>query len=42
MVASSACACSPVIPGLSLSGDLVYRIYTHPYELQETNRIWNA
>ena len=31
-----------VSPGLSLSGDLIYRKFTHPYELQETNRIWNA
>jgi hypothetical protein len=30
-----------VIPGLSLGADLVHRIFTHPYELQETNRIWN-
>jgi hypothetical protein len=31
-----------VSPGLSLSGDLIFRKFTHPYELQETNRIWNA
>ena len=30
-----------VIPGLSLAGDFIYRDFTHPYELQETNRIWN-
>jgi hypothetical protein len=30
-----------IMPGLSLSGDLIYRVFTHPYELQETNRIWN-
>jgi hypothetical protein len=31
-----------VSPGLSLSGDLIFRKFTHPYELQETNRIWNG
>jgi hypothetical protein len=28
-------------PGLSLGGDFVYRIFTHPFEMFETNRIWN-
>jgi hypothetical protein len=28
-------------PGLSLGGDLVYRVFTHPYEIFETNLIWN-
>jgi hypothetical protein len=28
-------------PGLSLGGDFVYRVFTHPFETFETNRIWN-
>ena len=31
-----------VYPGVSLSGDLIYRLYTNPFELAETNRIWNG
>jgi hypothetical protein len=31
-----------VIQGLAMSADFVYRKYTNPYEVVETNRIWNA
>ena len=31
-----------LVPGISLGGDFVYRRFSRPYELQETNRIWNA
>ena len=31
-----------LVPGISLGGDLVYRQFTRPYELRETNRIWNG
>jgi hypothetical protein len=31
-----------LVPGLSLGGDLIYRVFTHPYEILETNYIWNA
>ena len=31
-----------VFPGVGLSLDLVYRTFANQYELQETNRIWNA
>ena len=31
-----------VLPGIALSGDFVYRLFTHPYETLETNRIWNT
>jgi hypothetical protein len=31
-----------IFPGIALSGDFVYRLFTHPYETLETNRIWNA
>jgi hypothetical protein len=30
-----------LVPGLSLGGDFVYRVFTHPYEIFETNMIWN-
>jgi hypothetical protein len=30
-----------LVPGISLGTDLVYRKFTNPYELRETNRIWN-
>lgn len=30
-----------VIQGVGLGADLVYRLYTYPYEVYETNRIWN-
>jgi hypothetical protein len=30
-----------VVQGLALSLDFVHRSYTHPYEINETNRIWN-
>jgi hypothetical protein len=30
-----------ILPGMSLASDMVYRVFTHPYELIETNRIWN-
>jgi hypothetical protein len=30
-----------VVPGFSLGADAIYRVFTHPYELYETNRIWN-
>jgi hypothetical protein len=30
-----------VVQGLGLGADLVYRKFTNPYELAETNRIWN-
>jgi hypothetical protein len=30
-----------VVTGLSLSSDLIYRDFTNPYEVSETNRIWN-
>jgi hypothetical protein len=30
-----------VLTGLSLSSDLIYRRFTRPYEVMETNRIWN-
>ena len=30
-----------LVPGLSLGGDFVYRVFTHPFEIYETNRIWN-
>ncbi len=29
-----------VVQGLALGADLVYRLYTYPYETLETNRIW--
>jgi hypothetical protein len=30
-----------LFPGVSLGGDFVYRVFTHPFEMFETNRIWN-
>lgn len=30
-----------VVPGLSFGGDFVHRVFTHPFEIYETNRIWN-
>jgi hypothetical protein len=30
-----------VLQGVGLGGDVVYRLYTRPYEGFETNRIWN-
>jgi hypothetical protein len=30
-----------VATGVSLSSDLIYRRFTRPYEVMETNRIWN-
>ncbi len=30
-----------ISPGLALGTDLVYRLYTYPYEDRETNRIWS-
>jgi hypothetical protein len=30
-----------LIPGVSLSTDLIYRHFKNPYEMRETNRIWN-
>jgi hypothetical protein len=30
-----------MVPGLSLGGDFVYRKFTHPFEMYETNQIWN-
>jgi hypothetical protein len=30
-----------LFPGMSLAGDFVYRRFTHPYEIKETNLIWN-
>jgi hypothetical protein len=31
-----------IATGLSLSADFIYRRFTHPYEMQETNRVWNG
>jgi hypothetical protein len=31
-----------IVPGLSLGGDFIHRRFTHPFELGETNRIWNG
>jgi hypothetical protein len=31
-----------LVQGLSLGADFVYRLFTHPYEILETNRIWNG
>jgi hypothetical protein len=31
-----------VVSGLALGLDVIYRRYTNPYEVVETNRIWNA
>jgi hypothetical protein len=31
-----------ITSGVSLGSDLVYRVYTFPYENGETNRIWNG
>ena len=31
-----------ILPGLGLGADLVHRTFHNPYELAETNRIWNA
>jgi hypothetical protein len=30
-----------LVPGLNLAGDAIYRVFTHPYEQVETNRVWN-
>ncbi len=30
-----------IVPGIALGGDLVYRLYTYPYENRETNRLWS-
>jgi hypothetical protein len=31
-----------LVPGLGFGADLVHRSFSHPYELTETNRIWNS
>ncbi len=31
-----------IAKGIGLGADLVYRLYTHPYETYETNRVWNG
>jgi hypothetical protein len=30
-----------LLPGFSVGADLIYRVFTHPYEIYETNRVWN-
>jgi len=35
------CGEREIIPGVAVSADAVYRKFTHQYETQETNRIWN-
>jgi hypothetical protein len=30
-----------LVPGLSIGGDFIYRLFTHPFEIVESNRIWN-
>ncbi len=30
-----------ILPGVGIGSDLIYRLYTYPYEDGETNRIWN-
>ena len=30
-----------VTPGVAMSLDLIYKNFVHPYEISETNRIWN-
>jgi hypothetical protein len=31
-----------VVQGIALSADFIYRLFTNPYEVVETNRLWNA
>jgi hypothetical protein len=31
-----------IVQGIALAGDFIYRLYTNPYEVVETNRLWNA
>jgi hypothetical protein len=31
-----------IVQGIALSGDFIYRLFTNPYEVVETNRLWNA
>ena len=31
-----------VLPGVGLGSDIIYRRFTNPYEVRETNRIWNG
>ena len=31
-----------LLPGVSLGTDFIYRHFTNPYEMRETNRIWNG
>jgi hypothetical protein len=31
-----------LVPGLGVGADLVHRVFSHQYELAETNRIWNG
>ncbi len=30
-----------IMQGVSLGADLIYRLFTNPYEQRETNRVWN-
>jgi hypothetical protein len=31
-----------IVQGVAIGGDVIYRVYTNPYETLESNRIWNS